>query len=132
MEKIIFSFFLGILGTVAYAVLKIYMPPHFEYSDNYYLDLDKKVHEYKNIPLKKGGYRVGFYVGKFDLRKEKNDGDYLLEYYCDNKLVRKIKNIKIRRNAAVHVDEDNGKNMIIIDYFSNPQDLSCSRKIGVR
>lgn len=120
---IIFAF--AIIGLIVTAILELKLPPAFTYKGDYYLD--KKVHVFKNITIREGRHRVGFYTAKISPFKKPNDGDYSLEYYCDNKLVRKVKNFKRHRKSRVAVDSDNGKNMIFIDEFFSPKDISCKK-----
>lgn len=105
--------------------LELTLPPSFQYSDDFYLD--KQVQKFDDISLSNGNYRLGFYIGKVNVVGKKNDGDYMLEYRCDNKIARKVKNIHIKKGEEVYYDDSNWHTMIFIDEFNIPNDINCHK-----
>jgi ankyrin repeat protein len=124
-----------LVGITALALIMLWLdiriPPFYTYSDKF--DLNKKVQKF-NISLSKGHYRLGFAIGKQDLIGKKNDGKYLFEYYCKNKLVRKTYNIgrkndKIfhdaKKNDEVTYDAPGMYYLVILDELNMPDDIPC-------
>lgn len=127
MNKKILKFLILGAGLILLSVLvrwlDITIPPSFKYSDKF--DLNKKVQSF-NIDLPKGAYRLGFAIGKQDLIGKKNDGKYLLEYYCGQKLVKKTYNIG-NENQNVFYDAPNMYYLLFIDQLNIPDDISCKK-----
>lgn len=107
-------------------LLSTILSPFFKYSNDFYLD--KRVQTYNNISLKDGNYRLGFYIGKINIIGEKNDGEYILEYSCNNKIIRTTKNIHAKRyDEEVYYDGQDWHTMIFIDEFNIPNDINCNK-----
>ncbi|WP_457592169.1 ankyrin repeat domain-containing protein [Hydrogenimonas sp.] len=117
---------LALLFVIASGVsywLDFKLPPSFDYSSKFYLDKKEQTYE---VSLKDGFYRLGFYIGQRDIRGKKNDGEYLLQYYCNGKLAKKNKSFDEKIKKHIIHDSFNLHTLIVIDEFKIPNDLACN------